>query len=78
MDVEDPQMEATTHHHARPGKERSSKTPARNVSESLKGQGQEGRGRKAVRIRGLSRGQRAFVREKVLGLNDKEAALDPT
>jgi hypothetical protein len=27
------------------------------------------------RSRGLSRRQRAFVRERVLGLNDKEAAL---
>ncbi len=31
--------------------------------------------KKAVRIRGLTRKQHAFLREKVLGLNDKEAAL---
>ena len=30
---------------------------------------------KAVRIRGLTRKQHAFLREKVLGMNDKEAAL---
>ncbi len=30
---------------------------------------------KAVRIRGLTRKQHAFVREKVLGMSDKEAAL---
>jgi hypothetical protein len=29
----------------------------------------------ALRIHGLTRKQHAFVREKVLGLNDKEAAL---
>jgi phage terminase small subunit len=29
----------------------------------------------AVRIRGLTRKQHAFIREKVLGMNDKEAAL---
>jgi phage terminase small subunit len=33
------------------------------------------RGKASDRARGLSRRQRAFVREKVLGLNDKEAAL---
>ena len=32
-------------------------------------------GKASERSRGLSRRQRAFVREKVLGLNDKEAAL---
>lgn len=31
--------------------------------------------KKAVRIRGLTRKQHAFIREKVLGLNEKEAAL---
>jgi phage terminase small subunit len=31
--------------------------------------------KKAVRIHGLTRKQRAFVCEKVLGMNDKEAAL---
>lgn len=31
--------------------------------------------KKAVRIHGLSRKQRAFICEKVLGMNDKEAAL---
>lgn len=31
--------------------------------------------KKAVRIRGLTRRQHAFIREKVLGMNDKEAAL---
>jgi phage terminase small subunit len=30
--------------------------------------------RKAVRIRGLTRKQHAFIREKVLGMNDKDAA----
>jgi phage terminase small subunit len=33
------------------------------------------RPRKTVRIRGLTRKQHAFLREKVFGLNDKEAAL---
>lgn len=31
--------------------------------------------KKAIRIRGLSRKQHAFLREKILGMNDKEAAL---
>jgi len=31
--------------------------------------------KKAVRIRGLTRKQHAFIREKVLGMNDKDAAL---
>jgi phage terminase small subunit len=31
--------------------------------------------KRSGRPRGLSRRQRAFTREKVLGLNDKEAAL---
>jgi phage terminase small subunit len=30
---------------------------------------------KAVRIRGLTGKQHAFIREKVLGMNDKDAAL---
>ena len=29
----------------------------------------------AVRIRGLTRKQHEFIREKVLGMNDKDAAL---
>jgi hypothetical protein len=31
--------------------------------------------KRAIRIRGLTRKQHAFLREKVLGMNDKEAAL---
>jgi len=31
--------------------------------------------KKTVRIRGLTRKQHGFIREKVLGMNDKEAAL---
>jgi phage terminase small subunit len=31
--------------------------------------------KKAIRISGLTRKQHAFLREKVLGMNDKEAAL---